>query len=37
MLVEWFYDLFLQPVVIRAAFDLLYRPAVWHHATAEGR
>jgi hypothetical protein len=38
MLVEWVYDLFLQSVVIRAAFDsLLHRPTVWHHATAEGR
>jgi len=38
MLVEWVYDLFLQSVVVRAAFDFwLHRPEVWHHATAEGR
>jgi biofilm PGA synthesis N-glycosyltransferase PgaC len=38
MVLEWAYDLVLQLVIVRAALEsALRRPAVWHHATAEGR
>ncbi len=35
LIVEWVYDLFLQGVLMRSAFDIaLRRPATWHHVGA---